>query len=65
MEIMKMNKENSEKYIEIVKKGNMDDMFDFGKKNGAEELQKIVQGYFEDILNLPCPDFLFNLEKKS
>lgn len=27
-----MNKEQSEKYIDIVKNGNYDDMFDYGKE---------------------------------
>jgi len=33
-------------------------------KEAVEEMQKIVQGYFENVLELPCPDFTENFYKK-
>ncbi len=27
------------------------------------KMQDIIQEYFKDVLNLPCPDFIYNLTK--
>ena len=33
--------------------------------NDIDKMQKEVEKYFKDVLNLPCPDFRYNLPKKS
>ncbi len=39
---MNLNKEQSEKYLEIVWKGNMDDMFDFGRQSTISEIIELL-----------------------
>jgi hypothetical protein len=43
-----MNQEQSKKYIEIVKSGKMDDMFDYGKEIGKLETASSPSTSFED-----------------
>lgn len=56
----KLNVEESAQYIEIVKKGNMDDMFDFAFALGAkhelqkmkDEMNKFTRGFGLEGLNI-------------
>lgn len=47
-----MDKEQSKKYIEIVKNGNMDDMFDFARQQTLQEITKIVEGMKREIFEV-------------
>ena len=47
-----MNTEQSNKYIEIVKNGNMDDIFDYGFKFGEEQSKITITRKLELILAL-------------
>ena len=33
------------------------------EKKIVDEMQEIIQGYFKNVLELPCPDFRLNLKK--
>lgn len=45
-----MNLEQSNKYIELVKNGNKDDMFDYGKEIGVEDFKKrLVEEIYKEI----------------
>ncbi len=45
---MNLNKQQSEKYLEIVRHGNMDDMFDFGKECERQKVLSKVEGLLVD-----------------
>ncbi len=46
---MNLNKQQSEKYLEIVRHGNMDDMFDFGKECERQAVLSDVEEWLVDI----------------
>lgn len=41
-QVRSLNKEESEKYIELVKNGNKDDMFSFGYQLGSQSIEKVI-----------------------
>lgn len=41
---MNLNKQQSEKYLEIVRRGNMDDMFDYGRECERQAVIKEIEG---------------------
>lgn len=35
------------------------------EKKAINEMQEIVQSYFKNVINLPCPDFRLNMKHKD